>query len=751
MTEQVLQNKGGYRRFLVLLLLVGVASPVGFLGVSSPLAQEVTEERAQEQELDIPQELRELPILFSADEVVYDEALGIVTARGDVEINQGGRTLLADTVSYNRRTGVVTASGNVRLLELDGTTYFAEFVELSDDLREGFIRDVGVLMADKTRIAAASGTRRDGRITVFRKAIFSPCELCREDPSKAPLWQLKAGEVVHDQEERSLTYRDARLEFYGVPVAYTPYFKHPDPTVDRQSGFLAPTFGKSSNLGFTLEVPYYWNIAPDRDVTFEPIVTTKQSIVLAGEYRELFPKGFYQFRGSATVADREKANGATESNEFRGHVDSLGRFAINESWRWGFDLERASDDTYLRLYNFSDAPSLTSNLFTEYLRGRDYFAVNGFAYQGLRDDSNNEELPIVVPLIDYNFLSEPDSLGGRYSLDTNIGVLSRIEGRDTRRLSVKSGWELPFLGPAGDLYRLTANVQADGYWVDNFDSDSQEVNPPGSFDSDLAGRFFPQAALQWRYPLARSEDWGDQVLVPIMQLVAAPNWSNNGDIPNEDSTDFEFDDSNLFSLNRFPGVDQVTPGTRVDYGLQWDVSSPYIGEASAFAGQSYRFQNDDTFAPGSGLEDNLSDVVGRIRLVPQEDIDVSYRFRLDKDDLAAERHELDLSIGPPALDLDLSYVFLSDDLSTDEFDTREELAFRLSSQLNENWSIAGAHRRDLQENDALSTAVGLTYQDECFFITVEGKRTYYEDREIDQEDSIMVKVVFKHLGEVGVE
>jgi LPS-assembly protein len=136
--------------------------------------------------------------------------------------------------------------------------------------------------------------------------------------------------------------------------------------------------------------------------------------------------------------------------------------------------------------------------------------------------------------------------------------------------------------------------------------------------------------------------------------------------------------------------------------------------------------------------------------VPQEDIDVSYRFRFNKDDLTAERHELDLSIGPPALDLDLSYVFLADDLTTDEFDTREELAFRLGSQLNENWSIRGAHRRDLQANDALSTSVGLTYLDECFFITVEGKRTYYEDRDIDQEDSVMIKLVFKNLGEVGV-
>jgi LPS-assembly protein len=137
-------------------------------------------------------------------------------------------------------------------------------------------------------------------------------------------------------------------------------------------------------------------------------------------------------------------------------------------------------------------------------------------------------------------------------------------------------------------------------------------------------------------------------------------------------------------------------------------------------------------------------------VVPQEDIDLSYRFRLDKDDLSRERQEIDLSVGPPAFQVDLSYTYLSDDRSTDELDTREEVAFRISSQLNENWSVYGAHRRDVQDNDSLSSSIGLSYQDECFFIAIEGKRDHYKDREIDQEDSIMVKLVFTQLGNVGI-
>ncbi len=710
----------------------------------------LTAAQAQESAPEIPEELREKPVFFSSDEVIYDEELGVVTATGNVEITQDGRTLLADTVSYNQRSGVVSAAGNVSLIEEDGTVFFAEYVELSDDLRDGFIRDVGVLMTDKSRIAAASGTRKDGKVTTFNKAVFSACELCREDPTRPPLWQLKADEVVHDQEAQTISYYNARMEFFGIPVAYTPYFRHPDPTVERQSGFLAPTFGSSDNLGLTLQTPYYWNISPDRDATFEPIFTTKQSVVLAGQYRELFPNGRFEFDGSATIADRER-NGQTDSNQFRGHVDSYGRFEINEDWRWGFDAARASDDTYLRLYNFSDDSWLTSDLFAEFLSGRNYGSVNGMMFQGLREDIDNEELPIIVPLMTFNYLSEPDSFGGRTSVDANLGVLTRREGRDTRRLSLVTGWEMPFFGPIGDVYRLKARLETDGYWVNDFDPDSDEVNPPGPTESDFVGRILPQVALQWRYPLVRPASWGDQIVEPIVQLVAATDTGNNDEIPNEDSQDFEFSDTNLFSLNRFPGVDQVDPGSRVDYGLKWTLTGSTIGQVDAFLGQSYRFTTDDAFGKGSGLEDNLSDVVGRIRLTPQEDIDISYRFRYDKDNFNSERQELDLSIGPPALNLDLSYIFLADDSTTQEFDTREELVFAVGAQLNENWSLFGGHRRDLQDNEALSTAIGLTYQDECFFISAEGKRTFYDDREIEPEDSIMVKVVFKHLGQISSE
>ena len=689
------------------------------------------------------------PALIAADQITYDENLGIVTASGNVEIAQNDRVLLADSVSYNLKTNVVTASGNISLLDPGGNVVFANFAELTDDMAEGFIRDIRVLLSDRSRLAAASGLRTGGNTTVFKKGVFSPCELCRDDPTRAPLWQLKALEIEHDQEEQVIRYRDAWMEIFGIPIFYTPYFEHPDPTVERKSGLLAPTFGSSDILGTTYQQPYFWVIGPDKDATIAPILTTNQGVTVAGEYRQLLRDGRIDLRGSLGISDRTESDGTIDEDVLRGHIDSTARFDINKAWRWGVDAQRATDDTYLRIYNFSSERTLTSRAFVEGFNGRNYLAVNSYLYQGLRSTDINDELPIIFPLAEYSYMSDPGIAGGKYTMDASLLALTRVEGRDSRRISVGLGWELPYTGPAGDVYNLVAHVQGDGYWVDGVDPNSDEVNPTGPTESGLTGRIFPQLALQWRYPWVRNSGTMHQVVEPMAQVVVAPTGSNPGEIPNEDSLDFEFDDTNLFSLNRFTGVDRVDPGTRVDYGLKWTVTGDEGGWASAFVGQSYRLETDSVFAAGSGVEDNFSDFVGRIEIKPTYALGLRYRFRFDKDDWSVRRNELDLQVGPPALNLNLGYTLIDTAPQTNEFGDREELNWTLSSRLSRYWSAFGGQRIDLVQNIALQSRIGLVYADECFYIQAVFERSEFSDREIEPEDSVFVNIVFKYLGGVS--
>ncbi len=694
---------------------------------------------------------KETPILLLADTVTYDEGLGVVTATGNVEVSQGDYVLLADTMTYTEDTEVVTASGNVALIDPNGDVLFSDFVELTGDLREGAIQGIRVLLSDGARLAAASAVRTEGNRTVLNRAVYSVCELRKEDRMRAPLWQIKAVRVVHDQETQRIEYQDAWLEIYGIPVFYTPYFSHPDPTVERQSGFLAPAFSSNRNIGFAIQPTYYWTLAPNEDITLSPIITTQAGIVALGEYRRRTRNGLMEIELSGTIADREDTdNGQKEvhKNQFRGHIDATGRFDLSRRWRWGFDVEAASDKTYLRLYDLNNDASLTSRAFAEGFYGQSYAAVNAYYFQGLTEEDDNSESPIVAPWTEYHYVSEPGWAGSHFNFDTSMMSLNRVEGRDSTRFSVGGSWTLPYIGAIGDVYRLTASLRADAYRYRDVDPTSNDPDSSGPTVSGFDARIVPQIAFQWSLPMVRNVGDSHEVLEPIFALVASTDGNNPGKIPNEDSQDFEFDETHLFDPDRFTGLDRVDSGQRIDYGVKWTSFEDDGASLNVFLGQSLRLGGSSPFDPGSGVQDDLSDVVGRVQFMPFDNVDLVYRFRVNTRDFEFERNELGFIAGPPELTLAGSYTFIEGE--NNEFGDREEIAGTLSSQLTDYWSTFLVSRYDIEDDSFRTYGGGLTYEDECLIVRFSAIRSLYRDDEIKPSTDFLLQFSFKTLGDFGL-
>ena len=688
------------------------------------------------------------PVLFKADQLRNEQKIGLVVATGNVEFTQNGRTLLADSVTYNQRTDTVTASGNISLVEPTGEVIFADHIELTDSMRDGVIENMRVRMSDDSRIAAAGGRRIGGTRTEFRKAVYSPCKLCEKDPTRAPIWQVKATKLVHDQEMQDVTYRHAFLEFYGVPVMYTPYLSYPDSTVERRTGFLVPSYGSDSELGRLVSTPYYFDIAPNMDATFTPIVTTNEGVVGLGEFRHRLSKTGYVLGGSITHASREDG----KSNGLRGHLKGELRHEFDPTWRGGADLHLASDDTYLRRYNFEAPDTLENRVYAEGFRGRNYASANAYYFQGQRSNDNESETPIVFPKLDYNYVGEPGSYGGIWKLDANALILSRTGGTDSRRLSAKTKWELPYISRLGEVYRLFGSLQTDAYWV----NDVQESDALGNTISGFSGRVFPQAGLEWKLPWARGDGRFTQIVEPIVSIIAAPSSQNPDRIPNDDSLSFEFDDTNLFSENRFGGIDRVEGGSRISYGLNSGIFGLNNGFSSFFIGQSYRFRRDNDFGTDTGLDDHFSDIVGRVDISPTQYVTALYRFRLDKDDLTPRRNELQAMVGVPKFRLKVNYLSIDQQNLTDildpedEFRDREEITVGFTSQATKHWRFGADTRRDLTSSGgSLRHGAFLSYEDECFQFQVDYARKFTRDRDVKPSDTILFRVVFKTLGEVG--
>ena len=684
---------------------------------------------------------RETPALFKADKVSHDRERGIVVATGNVEVSQGDRVLLADSLTYNQRTDTMTATGNVRLLDATGDVMFAEFTELSGDLKNGIVETIRIRLSDNSRLAAVGGRRIGGTRTEFRKAVFTPCDSCKEHPERPPVWQIKAIEVTHDRERQEIEYTDAFLEIYGVPVAYLPYFSHPDPTVKRKTGILVPSYGSNSELGVIIRLPYFFNLAPAYDATFTPIVTTNEGVVLAGEYRHRFVGGMLHAEASATHATKED-----NTKGFRGHFDGNLKTDIDDTWRGGLKIGLASDDTYLSRYDLGSEDTLTSRAFLEGFRGRSYAAANAYYFQGLRSDYDSGQTPIIHPILDFNHVGQAGHQGGRWSFDANLLALTRSEGTDSRRISLKTGWQVPYISGLGEAYTLFASLQTDAYWVDAV----PDTNSSGNTVSGLTGRVFPQMGLDWRFPFVRNEGRFSQLIEPIAGIIIAPNGGNPEKISNEDSLDFELDDTNVFSANRFTGLDRVEGGQRFYYGLKGAIHGARSGSLSAFIGQGYRVRRNGTFGDSTGLDENFSHIIGRVQISPGPLLDIFYRFRVDNENWSPKRNEVTARIGPPALNVSTTYLFIDQQGLNEEFTGRQEVRATLNSRITPRWSFAASTRRDLEPGGgSLNNRIGLDYEDECIAFGASLTRTFTQDRDVRPSDTFFFQIRFKHLGGVG--
>ncbi|MEZ5667154.1 MAG: LPS assembly protein LptD [Alphaproteobacteria bacterium] len=695
----------------------------------------------------LPEVDAQSPVLFTADELQYDDTLGVVTARGNVELTQDNRTVIADTLVYDQVNDLITAQGNVALLEPTGEVLFTDFAELTGDLRNAVIANLGILLSDNARLAANIARRsRDGTRTELAQAVYSPCEVCAEDPT--PLWQIKASRVVYDQTDETVRYRDATLEFFGVPLLYTPYLQHPGPNVKRQTGLLAPTFGSSSQLGGYVRAPFYIVIDDQSDATVEPFVTGDRGVAFVGEYRRIFEFGELEARGSATVADRDEGNGIVKEQAFRGHLDAFGIYSIDENWRAGHDLRLSTDDTYRRLYGFDSPTILTSNVYAEGFYGRSYGRADFFAFKDQRPADDANDTPIIFPELLASYVGEPNDFGAYWTVEASSRSLHRGgTGSDSHRFSLGAGWHVPYVSSVGEVVDLSLSLRGDAYYVQDY------VNPLTGevIDGETVGRLFPQAAITWRWPLARYVPPYQVMIEPIAGIVVSPFGNNPEQIPDEDSRGFELDTTNLFDGNRFPGYDRVEGGQRINYGVNMAVYGDGGGYSSLFLGQSLRFGNDDeAFVSGTGVEDELSDLVGRVEIQPDYNFSLVDRFRFNLEDQELKAHDVSLSVGPPALRLSAQYVYALSGDATGEFDDREEVSAVLSSQIDDWWRISTRVRYDLNEGATRVAGFNLAYEDECFVVAGDFERSFFEDREIQQDDRLTVRIGLKTLGELSL-
>ncbi|ABE63134.1 Organic solvent tolerance protein [Nitrobacter hamburgensis X14] len=707
-------------------------------------------------------------MLVQANEVDYDYNNSRVSAVGNVQLFYNGTGVEADKVIYDQKTKRLHAEGNIRMTDADGKITYANILDLSDDYRDGFVDSLRVDTADATRMAASRADRTEGNYTVFENGVYTACAPCKDDPKKPPLWQVKGARIIHDQTEKMLYFEDARLEFFGVPMAYMPFFSTPDPTVKRKSGFLMPSVTSYNPFGVGIEVPYYFALAPDYDLTLSPRFTTRQGVLMQGEFRQRLIDGAYQIRAyGINQLDQNAFAGQPGDRAFRGGVDTKGQFALNDKWVWGWDGVLVSDYYFFsdyRLKQYRDPLQSFLTLPTEaisqlYLSGvgnRSYFDARAIHY--LSFSGNQSQVPVVAPVIDYSNVINHSVIGGEFSYKFNFTNLTRdqaqfdpistlgntsfacaptsadsalrvpancllrgIPGTYTR-LTAEAQWRKSFTDSFGQIWTPFASLRADAIKADISNQPGvDKFIQPGNTSTV---RLMPAVGLEYRYPFINVQPWGTTTIEPIAQVIIRPNESYAGKLPNEDAQSLVFDASNLFSVDKFSGYDRVEGGGRANVGVQATTQFDRGGSINFLFGQSYHLFGLNSFAVAdiantgvdSGLQRAQSDYVSSINYSPNSIFTFSTRARFDEATLNVQRFEAEgrasfnrwsasVLYGDYAAQPDLGYLT-----------RRRGILGTGSIKVASNWVVQGAARWDLEAHQINQYTIGAGYVDDCFVL-----------------------------------
>ena len=432
------------------------------------------------------------PLLLQADDLIYDNRNNRVVARGNVEIYQDDNVLLADEIVYDKTANTLSAVGNVRLKEADGSVVNAERLTLKSNFRDGFVRSLTALTQDDTRIGAANAYKKDHQ-TVFEQGVVTTCKPCEAHPETPPIWRVKASRVIQDSEDHNVYYENALFEFYGIPVAWVPYFYTPDNTVQQRSGFLQPQYSyHSSTTGYALTIPYYYAASPNYDITMSPTVTTQAGYLMEADWRQRLWNGAYEVKLYGSY-DRT-ANDFWGDRNWRGSAETKGSFGIAKNWTFGWNAIIESDQTFRRFYNI-DSIYAYERVSTAYLTGmvdRNYFNIAVSRYGNLLGSevydystgkyTTNTVTTTAYPTLDYNYVHNKPVFGGEFSFDVNAVALSindpshlssipnlaNVTQGNTQHVATDAQWRRTFKDELGQVYTPFVFVRGDVYNVSSF-------------------------------------------------------------------------------------------------------------------------------------------------------------------------------------------------------------------------------------------------------------------------------------------
>lgn len=674
------------------------------------------------------------PTAVEAEELIFDSVRNIITARGDVVVRVSGYTISGNELVYRRANGEMNVQGNVRVIDPAGNVSESSVLSLTGGLRRTILESMTITASDGSRIRADSADFDEQLQSILVNADYAPCGECVDKKGRRIGWSISAAKLVQTSADGSISFEQPTLSLLGVPVAWLPYLWLPDLSNEALEKLPTPRLGYSEEMGLKVEVPVTVYSTRVTDVILTPTLVSRQGFLLGAEWVQRFDQGSFRIKASGLYQNEPNAFSQPDARrEWRGAVQADGEMKPVEDWTVGFAYAAFSDSHYFKDYQLDVRRAAVNELYATHLTADTYVDMRLQQFNQLGSDkASREQQGIALPNLRVNRTFKLAPGAGQ------VEVEGRMLGIYRERDYVTSVNGVPYdYGYAGTRMHAMAQASWQNQWIAGgavvtpfagvrLDGASYVRGTGNVFDplamppaDDSLFGVTPIAALDVRYPLMARSPGMTHLVEPIAQLVYRGASSIQPGLTNEDSQSVVFDDTNLFSYNRFTGIDRQETGLRLNVGGRYLASFDDGNYLELVAGQSFQLAGVNAFADAnrqqaglaSGLDNGSSYAVLGAYGVLGDALKIGAKTQIDTSNFSVARAGLGIAYSRDGWSGALNYRYAEATPTTGNLGALHEAGAELSVPIDEYWSVSGNYYWDIAGNSWLQAGGGLAYND----------------------------------------
>ncbi len=649
-------------------------------------------------------------IKIEADDIVFNNELSTITATGKAEITYNIGKLYSDKIIFNQNTKIITAQDNILLKNVEIGNLFAKNIRINNSFQKGDFENIQMILNNGSYISSQKGQKINKNLLLLESGFFSICPNPAIDNSKRieskekDFITISAKKLLVNQLKSTAKFDNVVIKIYDTPLLYLPKLTIPLPPNKKTSGFLTPSYLRNSRFGLGFNVPYYFNLAKNYDLTTSPIFYPfGNQLILNNEFRHFTNYGLYKINGEVAnnkVKDNNDLTVITRTNsQIRWNIASSGNFQFTKNTALDFNIKELSDANYLRDYYFNYLNYNTSYFNIDNIKDNEYHSAKLVRIQELENFDNQNSLgnynvlPIVKSYFErHGLLLNRETL----SLETTYANLSN-KYQDYQHLSLTPKLELP-ANIYGNIFNFSGKIQGDVYQQSVDKGQNQQYQ-----------NYRPESSIYWHLPLVKNHKGSTIRIEPMASILSSSSKKDLSSLPNQDSINSELTVNNLFVNDRVYGLDRNEVGQRINYALRSSVfhnSHQY----RITLGQAIRKNNNNQDILIRGFNASTSNIIGET-YYKNSLFDINYNFQLNESNYKNDINEL--IINSQLKNLTFNATYLKIDQNNNNSFRANQASVNSNVKISKKINIGFIIRRDMDIGRNINRGISINYSGCC--------------------------------------